>query len=64
VEVELELLVPLAGPAITPLSWDLSVRWFASFANVDRHQQEQGRNRRRPGYMSPCGLGGFVGVEL
>jgi hypothetical protein len=45
VGVELELLAPFAIPVITPLSWDFSGHWFASFAGVDRHQPEQGRNR-------------------
>ena len=31
-----------------PLSWDLTVRWFASFDSLDQRQPEQRRNRRMP----------------
>jgi hypothetical protein len=44
--VRLELLVLVAIPAIIPLSWDFTVRWFASFGGADRRLPEQGRNRR------------------
>jgi hypothetical protein len=46
VVAQLDVLVPVAGLAITLLNWDFSVRWFASFASIDRHQPEQRRNRR------------------
>ena len=45
VGVQLELLALVAGPAIRPLSWDLTARWFALFAAVDRRLTEQRRNR-------------------
>ena len=39
--VELELFALVAGPAIMPLSWAFSTRWFASFAGADRRLTEQ-----------------------
>ena len=45
VEVQLELLAPVAVPATMPLSWGFSVRWFATFGGADRRLTEQGRNR-------------------
>lgn len=47
VEVQLELLVMVAEPAIMSLGWDFSARWFASFGGADRRLAEQGRNRGR-----------------
>jgi hypothetical protein len=47
VEVQLELLTLVAGPAVMPLSWDFSVYWFASFAAADQRLAEQRRNKLR-----------------
>jgi hypothetical protein len=44
--VELELLVPVVGPAIMPLRWVFIACWFASFGSADQRQPEQRRNRR------------------
>jgi hypothetical protein len=46
VGIQLELLVPVAIPAIMPLSWDFVARWCASFGSAEQRQPEQGRNRR------------------
>jgi hypothetical protein len=35
IEVQLGLLMPVTGPAIMPLSWDLTASWFASFGGVE-----------------------------
>jgi hypothetical protein len=43
--VRLELLVPVAIPAIMPLSWDFVAHWFG-FGSAEQRQPEQGRNRR------------------
>jgi hypothetical protein len=45
VEVQPELLMLVAGPGLMPLTWDFSVRWFASFSSAGRRLTEQRRNR-------------------
>jgi hypothetical protein len=45
VEVQLELLVPVATPAIMLLSWDFTARQFALSDGADQRQPEQRRNR-------------------
>jgi len=60
VGVELELLAPVAVPAIMPLTWDFSARWFASFGGADQHQPEQGRNRRGRCRPVPVGRGARI----
>jgi len=46
VGVQLELLGPVAVPAIMALNWDFVAHQLASFGTVDRRQPEQQRNRR------------------
>lgn len=53
VGVELELLTPTALSAITPLSWDFTTRWFASFGSFDQRQPEQRPNKNAVGATVP-----------
>lgn len=56
VEVQLELLAPVAVPAIMPLSWDFIVHQFALFGSAYLCYPGQRRNRQlrvRSGGVDP-----------
>ena len=52
-EVQLELMVPVAGPVIMTRSWNLTARRFALSGSADGRLTEQGRNRGSAPYRVP-----------